>query len=81
MAVLDVRCACIQYVAGYIISKMYRKSKVAAKQTAERAELQSLLLSMKSMDDNEYIDSLIKKTNLINYFLCRQAPYIICING
>ena len=48
----------LSYVAGYIISKMYRKSKVAAKQTVERAELQSLLLSMKSMDDNEYIDSL-----------------------
>lgn len=48
----------LSYVAGYIISKMYRKSKAAVKQTIEQLELQSLLLSMKSLDDNEYIDSL-----------------------
>jgi hypothetical protein len=38
---------------------MYRKSKVSArKETPEQLELQSLLLSMKSLQDNEYIDSL-----------------------
>ena len=47
------------YVAGYVISKMYRKSKVSAKKdTPEQLELQSLLLSMKSLQDNEYIDSV-----------------------
>lgn len=49
----------LSYVAGYVISKMYRKSKVSArKETPEQLELQSLLLSMKSLQDNEYIDSL-----------------------
>ena len=38
---------------------MYRKSKVSAKKdTPEQQELQSLLLSMKSLQDNEYIDSV-----------------------
>ena len=31
----------LSYVAGYIISKMYRKSKFAVKQTPEQVELQS----------------------------------------
>ena len=49
----------LSYVAGYVISKMYRKSKVSAKKdTPEQLELQSLLLSMKSLQDNEYIDSV-----------------------
>ena len=49
----------LSYVAGYVISKMYRKSNVSAKKdTPEQQELQSLLLSMKSLQDNEYIDSL-----------------------
>ena len=49
----------LSYVAGYIIAKMYRKSKATAgKETPEQLELQSLLSSMKSLDDNEYIDSL-----------------------
>ena len=49
----------LSYIAGYVISKMYRKSKVCArKDTPEQLELQSLLLSMKSLQDNEYIDSL-----------------------
>ena len=43
----------LSYVAGYVISKMYRKSKVSArKDTPEQLELQSLLLSMKSLQDN-----------------------------
>ena len=47
------------YVAGYVISKMYRKCKVSAKKdTPEQLELQSLLLSMNSLQDNEYIDSV-----------------------
>ena len=50
------------YVAGYVISKMYRKSKVPAKKDIpEQLELQYLLLSMKSLQDNEYnqcIDSV-----------------------
>ena len=49
----------LSYVAGYIIAKMFRKSKASAKgkETLEQLELQSLLFSMKSLDDNEYIDS------------------------
>ena len=38
---------------------MYQKSKICARKvTPEQVELQSLLLSMKSLQDNEYIDSL-----------------------
>ena len=39
---------------------MFRKSKASAKgnETPEQLELQSLLFSMKLLDDNEYIDSL-----------------------
>ena len=39
---------------------MFRKSKATGKgkETPEQLELQSLLLSMKSLGDNEYIDSL-----------------------
>ena len=37
---------------------MYRRSKAAVNQTVEQLELQSLLSCMKSLDDNEYIDSL-----------------------
>lgn len=48
----------LSYVAGYVISKMFRKSKTAGKETPEKLELQTLLLSMKSLDDNVYIDSL-----------------------
>ena len=50
----------LSYVAGYIIAKMFRKSKATGKgkETPEQLELQSLLLSMKSLGDNEYIDSL-----------------------
>ena len=49
----------LSYVAGYIIAKMFRKSKASAKgkETPEQLELRSLLFS-KSLDDNEYIDSL-----------------------
>ena len=49
----------LSYVAGYIIAKMFRKSKASAKgkETPEQLELQSLLFS-KSLDNNEYIDSL-----------------------
>ena len=46
------------YVAGYVISKMYRKSKISAKKAPEQLELQSLLLSIKSLQDNEYINSV-----------------------
>ena len=47
------------YVAGYVISKMYRKCKVSAKKdTPEQLELQSLLLRINSLQDNEYIDSV-----------------------
>ena len=49
----------LSYVAGYVISKMCCKRKVSAKKdTPEQLELQSLLLSMKSLQDNEYIDSV-----------------------
>ena len=49
----------LSYVAGNVISKMYRKSKVSAKKdTPKQLELQSLLLSMKSLQHNEYIDSV-----------------------
>ena len=50
----------LSYVAGYIIAKMFRKSKATGKgkETPEQLELQSLLLSMKSLGDNEYINSL-----------------------
>ena len=37
---------------------MFRKSKVSKSQTPEKAELQLLLSSMKSSNENEYIDSL-----------------------
>ena len=48
------------YVAGYIIAKMFCKSKASAKgkETPVQLELQSLPFSMKSLDDNEYFDSL-----------------------
>ena len=55
----------LSYVAGYIIAKMFRKSKGTGKETPEQLELQSLLMSMKSQDDNEYIDSL-SRGNLWN---------------
>ena len=49
----------LSYVTGYVLSKMFRKSKAGGKETAEKLEgLQALLLSMKSMHDNEYIDVL-----------------------
>ena len=50
----------LSYVAGYIIAKIFRKSKATGKgkETPEHLELQSLLLSMTPLDDNEYIDSL-----------------------
>ena len=48
----------LSYIAGYIIAKMFRKSKVSKSQTPEKAELQLLLSSMKSSNENEYIDSL-----------------------
>ncbi|CAB4016877.1 Hypothetical predicted protein [Paramuricea clavata] len=52
----------LSYVAGYVISKMYRKSKVSArKETPEQLEIQSLLLSTKSLQDNEYILSFSRK--------------------
>ena len=49
----------LSYVAGYIFAKMFCKSKASAKgkETPEQLELQSLF-SVKSLDDNEYIDSL-----------------------
>ena len=51
------------YIAGYTIAKMFRKSKVSKNQTPEKAELQLLLSSMKSSNENEYIDSLSSKCN------------------
>ena len=48
----------LSYIAGYIIAKMFRKSKVSKSQTPKKAELQLLLSSMKSFNENEYIDSL-----------------------
>ena len=45
----------LPYIAGYIIAKMLRKSKVSKNQTPEKAELQLLFSSMKSSNENEYI--------------------------
>lgn len=48
----------LSYVAGYIIGKLYRMSKFHRSQTDTQIQIQCLLLSLKSADENEYINSL-----------------------
>lgn len=48
----------LSYVAGYIIGKLYRKSKFHRSQTDIQVQIQYLLLSLKSAGENEYINSL-----------------------
>ena len=50
----------LSYIARYIMAKMFRKSKVFKNQTPEKAELQLSLSSMKSSNENEYIDCLCR---------------------
>ena len=48
----------LSYIAGYVIAKVSHKTKVSKNQTPEKTELQMLFSSMKSSNENEYIDSL-----------------------
>ena len=56
---------------------MFRKSKSTGKEIPEQLELPSLLLSVKSLDDNEYIDSLSrgKLWNPCENLICIAAEY------